>query len=114
MGLGMFYPPHVQWERIAMHDARFPTCCLLAVAPRFARETRVSYSIVTTVLTNIHMCFPYPIPRHPLTVLFGPFTAFASGLCAVARRMFNRGFAHPNYSECTHSRGHFVPEVVSV
>jgi len=36
MGLGMFYPPHVQWERIAVDDTRFQTCCLLAVAPRMA------------------------------------------------------------------------------
>ena len=82
MGLGMFFPPHVQWERIAVHDMRFQTCCLLAVAPRMARETSVSYLIVTTVLSNIHMCFPYPLPRHSLTVLFGQLAALASGLCA--------------------------------
>ena len=34
MGLGMFFPPHVLWERIAIHDTRFLTCRLLAVAPR--------------------------------------------------------------------------------
>ena len=82
MGLGMFFPPHAQWERIAVHDKRFLTCCLLAVAPRIDRETSVSYLIVTTVLTNIHLCFPYPLPRHPLTVLFSQFAALASGLCA--------------------------------
>jgi hypothetical protein len=28
--------------------------------------------------------------------------------------MFIRGSAQLNYSGCTHGRGHFVPEVVSV
>ena len=82
MGLGMFYPPHVQWERIAVHDVRFLTCCLLAVAPRMTRETSVSYFMLTTVLSNIHMCFPYPLPRHPLSVLFALLAALASGVCA--------------------------------
>lgn len=82
MGLGMFYPPHVQWDRAAVDDLRLQTRCLLAVAPRETRETSVSYLLVTAVLTNIHMCFPYPLPRHPLSVLFALLAALASGVCA--------------------------------
>lgn len=61
MGLGTFYPPHVLGN---------PLQCMTSSGLRDAfwlqlldlhQETSVSCSIITTVQSNVHMCFPYPL-----------------------------------------------------
>lgn len=56
--------------------------------PRLLWETRVSCFMVTAVLSNVHMCFPFPIPRPPSRVLLAGFIQLTSDLCARARVVY--------------------------
>lgn len=78
------------------------------------RKTRVSCTMFTTVLTNVHLCFPYPLPHHPSIVLLDRSDSLARALCTSPCRLFIRGSARSDYSDRTHGRGHSVPGVVSV
>ena len=82
MGLGTLYPPRVQREQTEVHDPQFQTRCRFGHSSPVTRKTRVSCSMVTTVLTSVHMCFPYPLPRHPLAVLLSRFVVFTHDFCA--------------------------------
>ena len=114
MGLGTFYPPRVRREQIEVHDMQSQTRCHFGRSSPVARKTRVSCLILTAVLTNVHMCFPYPLPRHLPIVLLDVSPTIAGVLCAIKREMFVHSSAPPDASGRTNGRGHFVPEVVSV
>jgi hypothetical protein len=114
MGLGTFYPPRVLREQVEVHDTQPQTRCRFGRSSPASRKTRVSCTILTTVLTNVHLCFPYPLPRHPLIVLLDVSRSIAGALRAKRHGMFIRSSAQPNCSGCTNGRGHIVPDVVSV
>ena len=114
LGLGTFSPPRARREQAAIHDMQLQTRCHFGHSSPANRKTRVSYLIFTMVQTNVHMCFPYPLPRHPLTVLLDVSPTIAGVLCAIKREMFVHSSAPPDASGRTNGRGHFVPEVVSV
>ena len=114
MGLGTFYPPRVRREQAEMHDTQLQTRYRFGHSYPVSRKTRVSCFIVTAVLSNVHMCFPYPLPRHLPIVLLDVSPTIAGVLCAIKREMFVHSSAPPDASGRTNGRGHFVPEVVSV
>ena len=114
MGLGTLSPPRVRREQAEVHDTQLQTRYRFGHSYPVSRKTRVSCFIVTAVLSNVHMCFPYPLPRHPPIVLFDVSHVIAGTLCTRKCGMFIRSSAQPNYSGCTNGRGHPVPEVVSV
>lgn len=114
MGLGTFSPPCAHGERLVMDDTRVRAQCRFGCSSPASRKTSVSCVILTTVPTNVQVAFPYPLPRHPCGVLLAASHALAGKLRVFRRRMAIHGFAQLDYSFCTHGRGHFVPEVVSV
>ena len=114
MGLGTFYPPRVRREQAEVNDPQLQTRCRFGPSSPVSRETRVSWIIVTTVQANVHLCFPYPLPRHPLTVLLDVSPTITDVLRAVRRGMFSRSSAHPDCSGCTNGQGHSVPGMVSI
>lgn len=67
MGLGTFYPPRVLREQTEMDDSQFQTRGRFGPSSLSClKRQALSWFIVTAVLTNVHLCFPYPIPRHLL------------------------------------------------
>ncbi len=68
MGLGTFFPPCVFWEQTEVSNPQFRHMPF-GSSSSANRETSVSWSMVTTVQTNVHLCFPYPLPWHPRTCL---------------------------------------------
>jgi hypothetical protein len=113
-GLGTFYPPHARRERTEVNDPQFQTWCRFGRSSPASRKTRVSCTMVTTVLTNVHLCFPYPLPHQPPIVLLDGSGSLSQTLCPLPGRLLIRGSARLDCSSRTHGRGHFVPEVVSV
>ena len=88
MGLGTFSPPRVRREQIEVSDLQPQTRCRFGRSSPVARETRVSCFILTAVLSNVHLCFPYPLPRPPPYVLLAGFIRLALDLCACARVVY--------------------------
>jgi hypothetical protein len=90
MGVGTFYPPRAQWE---LNGSAMTVHCVARY--RFGssspanRKTSVSWSMFTTVLTNVQLAFPYPLPRHPCAVLLDALTR----LRRRAVHSFERGVA---------------------
>lgn len=52
-----------------MHDRQFQARYRFGHSSLADQETSVSCFIVTAVPSNVHVRFPYPLPRHPLDVL---------------------------------------------
>lgn len=82
-GLGTFYPPHVlgnplQWMTCnGLRDAFWPQLLHLH------EETSVSCLLLTTVQSNVHIRFPYPLPWRASTVLFSRLDRFRKQLVRV-------------------------------
>ena len=88
MGLGTFYPPRVLREQAEGHDPLLQTRYRFGCSSPASWKTRVSCALVTAVLTNVHMCFPYPLPRPPSHVLLAGFIQLTLDLCACARVVY--------------------------
>ncbi len=70
MGLETFFPPHVLGNPLqSMTNSGLRGAFWLQLLS-LHRETSVSCSILTTVQSNVHMRFPYPLPQHSSTDLF--------------------------------------------
>lgn len=58
-------------EPTVIDDGQRPTWCLLWLQlPDLHQETSVSCLMITTVQSNVHICFPYPLPQHSPDLLF--------------------------------------------
>lgn len=113
MGLGTFYPPRVRREQTQVDDPGFQTRCLLAAALRQVGKQELA-ALWLRRFRRTFTCVSHTLYLgDPLTSC----SSDSSGLrrpYALARRSFDHGSAQTNCSGCTHGRGHFVPEVVSV
>jgi hypothetical protein len=70
MGLGTFYPPHSLGNPVQYMTCTGRSGAFWLQLPGLRRETSVSCLMLTTVQSNVHMCFPYPLPQHSSTDLF--------------------------------------------
>lgn len=82
-GLGTFYPPHVLGNPLqcmtcnGLRDAFWPQLLHLH------EETSVSCLVLTTVQSNVHIYFPYPLPWRASTDLFSRLGRFYKRLVRV-------------------------------
>jgi len=114
LGLGTFYPPRVRREQAKVDDLQLQTRC------RFGRSSPGCpgrQELATSLSRRFWRTFTCVSHTHYLGVPPASCSWDWPGsrrAYALSRGTFIRGFAQPNCSGCTHGRGHFVPEVVSV
>ena len=87
-GLGTFYPPHVLGNPLQCMTSNGLRGAFWPQLLHLHEETSVSCLVLTTVQSNVHIRFPYPLPWRASTVLFSRLGCFYKLLVRV------RSFPH--------------------
>lgn len=75
-GLGTFYPPHVLGNPLQSMTGNGLRGAFWPQLLHLHGETSVSCLLLTTVQSNVHIRFPYPLPWRASTVLFSRLGCF--------------------------------------